>query len=85
MTTSMAAMAHADFAAAGRAHPFGVALFVGAALLGVAGLLEVSTGRNLLGRLPSPIWWICGAFAGMLAGWGWKVAAGVAAGEFPLR
>ena len=85
MTTSMAAMAHADLAAAGRAHPFGVALFVGVVLLGVAGLAEVSTGRNLLGRLPSPVWWICGALVGLLAGWGWKVAAGVAAGEFPLR
>ena len=85
MTTSMAAMAHADFAAAGRAHPFGMALFVGVALLGVAGLAELSTGRNLLGRLPSPIWWICGALVGMFAGWGWKVAVGVATGEFPLR
>ena len=85
MTTSMAAMAHADFAAAGRAHPFGVALFAGALLLGVAGLAELTAGRNVLGRLPSPIWWICGALVGLCAGWGWKVAAGVAAGEFPLR
>jgi len=85
MTTSMAAMAHADLATAGRAHPFGVALFAGAVLLGIVGLTELSTGRNLLGRLPSPVWWICGALVGVLAGWGWKVAAGVAAGEFPLR
>ena len=85
MTTSMTAMAHGDVSAAGRAHPFGVALFLGAALLGVGGLVELGTGRNILGRLPSPVWWICGALVGLFAGWGWKVAAGVAAGEFPLR
>jgi hypothetical protein len=84
MTTSFAAMAHGRVVLAWRAHPFGVALF--AAVLGaaVAATHCVVRGDPWPRRLRPKAWWVVAALLGWLAGWGAKIAIGMAAGRYPL-
>jgi len=84
MTTSVALSVRGRIGAAWRAHPFGVVLTVGAAVLTVAGILQLVTGRQALRKLRFGRWWVFGAVLGVLAGWGWVLAIGVAAGKWPI-
>ena len=54
-------------------------------LLAGAGLVQAFTGRPALKAIRLHVAWAVVAFFGMFAGWGIKVAAGVAAGQYPLR
>ena len=85
LTTSVSAAAHGRFGLAFEAQPFGIVLF--AALVGglAVGAVELAAGRDVLRRLRPSWWWLAGAMGGMLAGWGIKVAVGVAAGELPTH
>lgn len=84
MTTSVALSVRGRVGAAWRAHPFGVVVTVGAVVLIVAGILQLVTGRQALRKLRLGRWWVVGAVVGLLAGWGWVLAAGVAAGKWPI-
>lgn len=85
LTTSLAAMVRGRMAAAWRAHPFGPILFGAIAAMGVAGLVEMSTGRNVLRRLRPGVWWAVVGVLGLLTGWSWKLAAGITRGELPIH
>ena len=85
LTTSFAAMAHGQIGEAFRAQPFGVLLSSAVAVLAAAGLGEMLTGRGLIEYLRPGPWWAVLAIAGLLAGWIFKLAAGVANGTLPLR
>jgi hypothetical protein len=84
MTTAFSAMVHGRFALAFRAQPFGVVLFGLMLAGGTVGGLEAVTGRDLLGRLGIRLWWLWVLLGLWAAGWGAKVALGVARGEYPL-
>ena len=85
VTTSLAATAHGQLALAWRSQPFGVMLFLAAAVLAVVGLIELLANRPVLNRLRFGWWWTWIFIIGMLAGWGWKVVAGYYDGIYPLR
>jgi hypothetical protein len=85
LTTSFAAMARGDVAAAAVAHPFGAALFVVIAVVGAVGLAELVSDRDVLRRLRPGAWWAIAAVAGLLLGWGAKIALGLANGTLPVR
>jgi len=84
MTTSVALSVRGRVGAAWRAHPFGVVLTAGAAVLTVAGIFQLVTGRQALRKLRFGWRWAVGVVVGVLAGWGWVLAAGVAAGKWPI-
>ena len=87
MTTAVSAAVHGQLAASVAAQPFGIVLALGAAALGAAGVAQAATGRDALKpfRLGRWGWWLGGALAGMLLGWGIVVAVGAANGTLPLR
>ncbi len=85
MTTSMSAMAHGQFALAWLAQPFGMVLFAACVVAAGAGTFEAYTGRNAFARLRPRAWWAFVLVLGVLAGWGLKVWAGIAAGTWPMR
>jgi len=85
LTTSFAAMAHGRFVEAFLAHPFGVLFFVATALVALVGLAELLSGRDALRLLRPGPWWAVVALGGMLGGWAFKIAYGVASGTLPLR
>ena len=85
MTTSMSAMAHGRIALAWKAHPFGVVLFIAAAMLSVFALGELATGRDWIARLRPRLWWVIAAIVGMSAGWIVKLATGMVDGSLPVR
>ena len=86
LTTSVSAMAHGRIADAFRANAFGVVLFAVLAAATVVSMTELITARNIARGLRARWWWyVVAAVAGVLAGWGWKVVGGIAAGKLPLR
>lgn len=85
LTTSVSAAAHGQVARAFRVHPFGPVLFGALVALAVVGLIETCTGADVLRMLRPRVWWVLAAFGGLLAGWGWKLAAGITSGELPIR
>ena len=86
LTTSMSAMAHGQFALAARANPFGVLLFAAVCALAAAATAEGVTGRDVLGRVPwARLWFWLTVLAALLAGWGAKIAIGLANGSLPVR
>jgi hypothetical protein len=85
LTTSFAALAHGQVLDACIAHPFGVMFFVAAVLVCLVGLAELATGRDLLRLLRPGPWWAVVALVGLLGGWAFKIAHGVATGTLPLR
>lgn len=85
LTTSLAAMAEGDVAAAFDAHPFGLVLFAATVIAAVAGTAELVRGRALLTRMGINAWWALGGSVGLLAGWGLKLALMSARGELPLH
>lgn len=85
LTTSMSLMVRGRVVGAFEAHPFGVVLFCGVAVLFVAAAVELATGRDTIGRLRPTVWWGLLALAGTLAGWGWKLLTGFLSGELPMR
>ncbi len=84
VTTSIAAMAHGRLIQAARAQLFGVMLVLAIAILGLLGLVDVITGKNLLRFVHPRLWWVWVVAAGLLLGWGVKVGLGVLTGEYPL-
>jgi hypothetical protein len=78
-------MAHGRLAEALRDHPFGPALFLAVAAVGLCGLAELAGGRDALRLLRPGAWWAVATFAGLLAGWGAKIALGLASGTLPVR
>lgn len=84
MTTSIAAMAHGQVLKAAGAQLFGAMLFLAAVTFGLLGLIDAVTGANLLGKARPRPWWAWVALAGLLLGWGVKVALGVLSGQYPL-
>ena len=85
LTTAVAAAAQGDAGAALRAQPFGLVLVVAAVILGLAGLTELLTAGDLLGRRRPRWWWLAAGLGGMVLGWAVKLAMGVADGSLPLR
>ena len=85
MTTAFADMAHARFVDAFLAQPFGVVLFVAVAVLAAVGLCELATGRDVIRYLRPGPWWAVVTISGMLLGWGFKIAYGLATGILPVR
>ena len=85
LTTSVSAMTHGNVIAAFKAHPFGVVLAPMILLLAAVGTIELATGRAAFGVLRPGLWWAWAGLLGMFAGWGGKIAIGVAAGKLPLR
>jgi len=84
MTTSVAASVRGRVVEAWRAQPFGLILTAGAVVLAAAGLVQLFTGRQALRTVRLGRWWLVGAVVGVLAGWAWVLAAGVAAGKWPI-
>lgn len=85
MTTAFADMAHARCVDAFLAHPFGVMLFAAVAVLAAVGLGELATSRDVIRYLrPGPLWAVV-TISGMLLGWGFKIAYGLATGILPVR
>lgn len=84
MTTAAAAMARGRAVTALKAHLFGAALVAAVAILGLAGLAEAGTGRNLLGGFRPRRWWLAAAVVFWLLGWGVKVVLGLLTGQYPL-
>lgn len=84
MTTSVSAAVRGQVSASWRAHPFGLVLTAGAALLALAGLVQMVTGRALLRTLRLGWWWVAATVVGVLIGWWWMWQAGVAAGKWPI-
>lgn len=84
VTTSIAAMARGQVLRAARAQLFGVMLTLTVAAYGLLGLTDVLTGKGLLAKTRPRLWWAWIALAGLLLGWGVKVALGVWAGRYPL-
>jgi hypothetical protein len=86
LTSSFAAMAHGRIAEALRDHPFGPPLVLAVAAIGLCGLAELVSGRDVVLRLLRPgAWWAVVAATGLLAGWGIKIALGLAHGTLPVR
>ena len=85
LTSSFAAMAHGRVAEAVRDHPFGPILVLVATIMGLCGLAELVSGRDVLHVLRPGAWWAVVAIVGLLAGWGIKIALGMAHGTLPVR
>lgn len=85
MTTSVAAMAHGQLGLAVHAQPFGVVLFLAAVIFGGLGTVQFCSARPVLKRLHANVWWALAGVGGLMAGWLWKLLAGIAAGQYPLR
>lgn len=85
MTTSVSLTLHGRLGEAFGAQPFGVVFVAGLAALAMAGLAELATGRPQFVRLRVSWWWLAWATGAMLAGWGMKLALGVAGGQLPIR
>ena len=85
MTTAFADMAHGRCVDAFLAQPFGVALFVALVALAAVGFGELATGRDVIRHLRPGAWWAVAALSGMLLGWGFKIAYGLATGILPVR
>ncbi|HUS92838.1 MAG TPA: DUF2752 domain-containing protein [Phycisphaerae bacterium] len=85
LTTSFAAMAHGKVVQAFLVHPLGVVLFAGTLLVGLAGLGEAVTGRDVLPLLRPGVWWAMVIAVGLLGGWAFKIAWGLATGVLPAR
>jgi hypothetical protein len=86
LTSSFAAMAHGRLAEALRDHPFGPVLVLAVAAVGLCGLAELASGHDVVLRVLRPgAWWAVVATAGLLAGWGIKIAMGMAHGTLPVR
>jgi hypothetical protein len=67
-------VAHGHIVAAFWAQPFGVVLFAALLLFGVAGLAQLASGKDFVGKLGPAVWWIWVAAGAFLAGWGFELA-----------
>ena len=85
LTTSFAALAHGQIGKSLLAHPCGIVLFAGVVALGLAGLAELVTGRDAVRLLRPGAWWAMVVGIGLLGGWAFKIAHGLATGVLPLR
>jgi hypothetical protein len=84
MTTSVAAMTRGRILQAARANLFGVMLFLTVAVFGLLGLFDALTGKGVLRKTRPRLYWAWIALAGLLLGWGVKIALGLWTGQYPL-
>jgi hypothetical protein len=85
MTTAFANMAHGHVGAALGAQVFGSALFVLTAVVAVLSTAQLLTGWPRLTSVKPKMWWLWVLLAGVLIGWGTKLAMGIAAGTLPVH
>jgi hypothetical protein len=85
LTTAVTAAVHLDVLASLRAQPFGVVLTGGLVVLAAAGCWQALTANYALRRIRLSLWWLAAGMAGMLLGWGVKLAAGVWSGTLPIH
>ena len=84
MTTSISAMVHLRVGLAFRAQPFGAVLCVVVVFAVIIGAVQVITGKKLFRTMHPRIWWIWIIVTAWLLAWAYKVAAGIAAGQYPI-
>ena len=84
MTTSISAMTRGQIGLAFRAQPFGAMLCIGVFLAVIIGAIQIIIGKNLFRAIHPRIWWIWIVAGTWLLGWAYKVAAGIAAGQYPI-
>lgn len=84
MTTAVTAMARGQVAVAFGAQAFGAVSCIAVFLAVIVGAIQAVTGRNLFGRVRPRIWWILIVITAWLLSWAYKVAAGIAAGQYPV-
>ena len=85
VTTSLAAVAHAQLALAWQAQPFGFVLFGALAAGLVVGAAELVLARPVISGLRPSVWWAVIPLAALLAGWACKAAGGYFSGQYPLQ
>lgn len=81
LTTATSATVHGQLGLAWRSQPFGIVFALALVLWGVAGIVQVCTGRSVLRRLGRARWWIVAVAVGLLAGWGLRVLMGLMDGS----
>ena len=84
ITTSISAMTRGQVGLAFRAQPFGAVLCIVVFLTVIIGAIQTITGKNVFRVIHPRIWWIWIVAAAWLLGWAYKVAAGIAAGQYPI-
>jgi len=84
MTTSISAMTHGKVGLAFYAQPFGAVSCIAVFLTVITGAIQTITGKNLFRAICPRIWWIWIVVATWLLSWAYKVAAGIAAGQYPI-
>ena len=77
-------MVHLKIGLAFRAQVFGAVVCIAIFLAVIIGAVQSVTGKNLFRVLHPRIWWIWIIVAVWLLSWAYKVAAGIAAGQYPI-
>jgi len=85
LTTSVAATSRGRVVFGFKAHPFGVMVVAGLAVLGLAGAVEAVGGRDTIRLLRPGMLWAWAAIIGLPVGWIVKIIIGVADGSLPMR
>lgn len=85
MTTSVTAMAHGQAWPAWKAQPAGVVLFLAAMTLAVVHTVAFASSVEISKLFRPRLAWLLIGLGVLLAGWTWKLVAGAAAGQLPLR
>ncbi len=85
MTTSFTAIVHGHPVDAFLAHPFGVLMFMGVIMLSAVSLAELAFGRDVIRYLRPGPWWAVVGISGLLLGWVFKIAYGLAMGILPVN
>jgi len=84
MTTSISAIMHGNVGLAFRAQVFGAVACIAVFLAVIIGAIQTVTGKNLFRYTRPRIWWIWIIVVVWLLSWAYKVAAGIAAGQYPI-
>ena len=85
LTTSMSALTHGQVRSALLAHPFGPIFAAALAAVALCGAGELLAGRDYLRLLRPGPWWAVAVLVGLLGGWAFKIAHGLANGTLPVR
>ncbi len=83
MTTSLAAMTHGQIVLGFQAQPFGAVVCIAVFLAVLLGAAQTVSGKNIFRTFRPRVWWIWIIVAAWAIGWAYKVAAGLAAGQYP--
>ena len=84
MTTSISAMTRGRVGLAFYAQAFGAVSCIAVFLTVIIGVVQGITGKNIFRIIHPRIWWIWIIVAAWLLGWAYKVAAGIAARQYPI-